>query len=186
MNKIQEIFQKNSVIAAVRNINDIREAVDSKCEVIFLMTGHIFNIKDTVEIVKEKNKRIFIHVDLIKGVAQDKEGIKYLGQVVKPDGIVTTKRQLISCAKNENMLAIHHIFMIDTHAYLNGIKSIHQNEPDAIEIMPGLMPRVVKDLSKQIDCPIIAGGLIKSQSEVNNIIEAGAVAASISDKSLWY
>ena len=44
----------------------------------------------------------------------------------------------------------------------------------AAEIMPGLMPKVIKKLSQKTHIPIITGGLIKEKEDVINAIKAGA------------
>ncbi|USK36790.1 glycerol-3-phosphate responsive antiterminator (plasmid) [Bacillus sp. F19] len=163
----------------------MEKAVLSPVETILLMTGDIFTIEHCVEMSRKHNKSIFLHVDLIKGIANDREGIKYLSKKVKPDGIVSTKNQLIQAAKKEGLLAVQHLFMIDTHAYENGVKNIVDVKPDAIEIMPGLMPRVIREFYDKIDCPIITAGLIKHAHEVREVVEAGAHGVAIGEPELW-
>ncbi|MGM0878133.1 MAG: glycerol-3-phosphate responsive antiterminator [Bacillota bacterium] len=55
-------------MAAVRDVKQIEEASESNVQVIFLMTGDIFNIKHCVDTAKQHNKNIFLHVDLMKGI----------------------------------------------------------------------------------------------------------------------
>jgi glycerol uptake operon antiterminator len=181
----KELVTKNPIIAAVRDVSLIERAVLSPVETIFLMTGDIFSIDHCVEVCRKNNKSIFLHVDLIKGIANDREGIRYLSRKVKPDGIVSTRNQLLQAAKKEGLLAVQHLFMIDTLAYENGIRNILDIKPDAIEIMPGLMPRVIREFTEKIDCPIITAGLIKNPDEVKEVIEAGAHAVAIGEPRLW-
>ncbi|MGG3573445.1 glycerol-3-phosphate responsive antiterminator [Bacillus gobiensis] len=176
---------ENPIIAAVRDVKHMNHVIQTSIDTIFLMTGDIFTIEECVSIARNNDKQIFIHVDLIRGIAKDKEGIKYLARRVKPDGIVTTKNQLIHVAKKEGLLTVQHLFLIDTHAYQTGIKNILDVEPDAVELMPGLMPRVINDLYRQIPCPIVCAGLIKSEQEVIEALGAGAAATAISEQSLW-
>ncbi|KON90035.1 hypothetical protein AF332_26640 [Sporosarcina globispora] len=180
------LMKNNPIIAAVRDVSLIKKAVLSPVETIFLMTGDIFSIEHCVEESRKYHKSIFLHVDLIKGIANDREGIKYLSQKVKPNGIVSTKNQLIQAAKKEGLLAIQHLFMLDTQAYENGIRNVSNVQPDAIEIMPGLMPRIIQELYEKIDCPIITAGLIKHPNEIRKVIEAGAQGVAIGEPELWY
>ncbi|MDM5225208.1 glycerol-3-phosphate responsive antiterminator [Cytobacillus sp. NJ13] len=179
------LVENNPIIAAVRDVSLIEKAVLSPVETIFLMTGDIFSIKHCVEESRKYHKSIYLHVDLIKGIANDREGIKYLSQKVKPDGIVSTKNQLIQAAKKEGLLAIQHLFMLDTQAYENGIRNVSNVQPDAIEIMPGLMPRVIREFYEKIDCPIITAGLIKHPNEIKEVLEAGAHGVAIGEPELW-
>jgi glycerol uptake operon antiterminator len=134
---------------------------------------------------RKYNKSIFLHVDLIKGIANDREGIKYLSKKVMPDGIVSTKNQLIQAAKKEGLLTVQHLFMLDTQAFENGVRNFSNVKPDAIEIMPGLMPRVIREFREKIDCPIITAGLIKHPNEIREAVEAGAHGVAIGDPALW-
>lgn len=185
MEDIKGILGQWPVIAAVRDVNRIREAVESRIQTIFLMTGDIFSIEECVEITRSHKKSIILHVDLIKGVANDKEGIRYLARRVKPDGVVTTKSQIVRAVKKEGLYAIQHFFLIDTHAFQTGIRNIQESEPHAIEVMPGLMPRVIRDLASVVSIPIVAGGMVKTREEVHEAIQSGATSVVIGDPSLW-
>ena len=57
--------------------------------------------------------------------------------------------------------------------------------PDAIEIMPGIMPRITKQLSTSLEVPVIVGGLISEEEEIKNALSNGALGVSTSCKSLW-
>ena len=53
-------MQNNPIIAGVKDMAKLEKALESDCEIIFLLCGTIFDIKDTVKKAKEKN-RIWIH-----------------------------------------------------------------------------------------------------------------------------
>jgi glycerol uptake operon antiterminator len=181
----KRLVKNNPIIAAVRDITLIEKAVLSPVEMIFLMGGDIFSIEHCIEESRKYNKSIFLHVDLIKGIANDKEGIRYVSKTARPDGIVSTKNQLIQAAKKEGLYTVQHLFMLDTLAYENGIRNYAHIKPDAIEIMPGLMPRVIQEIYEKVDCPIITAGLIKNPNEIREAIEAGAHGVAIGDPELW-
>ena len=82
---------------------------------------------------------------------------------MKPTGIVTTKSSLIQLAKQEGLLTIQRLFLIDPDAVHNGLKSTKEIQPDALEVMPGLIPEMIQQLKKETDLPLITGGLIKIQ-----------------------
>ena len=52
-------------------------------------------------------------------------------------------------------------------------------------LLPGLMPRVVKDICNSTDIPIITGGLIKTRDEVIQALNAGATAVSSTCCEVW-
>ena len=163
----------------------MKEALSSDCEVIFLMEGDILSLNHCVEETKKQNKHIFIHLDLMKGLAKDKEGVKYLAHMVKLDGIVTTKKSLIPVIKKMGLISVLQLFVIDTQALESGIASIKSIQPDAVEMMPALMPRVIKDVTSRVDVPLILGGLIKTPAEAEEAIASGGVGLSVGCKKLW-
>ncbi|WP_270181197.1 glycerol-3-phosphate responsive antiterminator [Alkalihalobacillus sp. CinArs1] len=180
-----QLTDLNPMVAAVREEAHVQEAIDSNVDIISMMTGNLSNIEDIVKTIHEAGKYSFLHVDLIKGLANNNEAVDYLANRVQPTGIVTTKGRLIKRAKESGLLAIQHNFIIDTQAFAMSIRSVKQNQPNAIEIMPGLMPRVIRDLKKEIEQPLIVGGLLNTQEEIEEILEAGASAVVSGKPELW-
>ncbi len=62
---------------------------------------------------------------------------------------------------------------------------IAASRPDAIEVLPGVIPKVIEDLTERSDLPIIAGGLISDKEEVMRALEAGSLAVSGGNTELW-
>lgn len=184
-NILAEKMKKNPIIAGVKDINKIDEAFDSSCEIIFLLCGSIFNLKDIVKKAKEKNKMIFIHVDLLDGFSKDAVALKYIYEEIKPDGIISTKNSQLKAAKSLGFLTVQRIFIIDSISIDTAIKASQTINPDAIEIMPGIMPKITKKMSDELDVPVIVGGLISESCEIKDALANGAQGASTSAKALW-
>ncbi|WP_097027256.1 glycerol-3-phosphate responsive antiterminator [Clostridium peptidivorans] len=175
----------NPIIAAVKDLTTLEKAIKSPCEVIFLLTGNICNIKDIVSRVKAEDKKIYIHVDLMDGFARDSYALTYIKENIKPDGIITTKSNLIKIAKELGIFAIQRLFIIDNLSLKSGIHSINIVRPDAIEVMPGVMPKITKEIKRQVNVPIITGGLISDKEDVIGSINAGALGISTSKEYIW-
>lgn len=175
----------NPIIAAVSDIEKLEKAIESPCEIIFLLTGSIFNLKDIVSKIKEKNKSIYIHIDLLDGFSRDIISLKYINDNIKPDGIITTKSNLIKHAKGMGLLTIQRLFMLDSLSLETGIRSIRSTNPDAVEIMPGIMPKVTNIIHNATKIPIIAGGLIMDKEDVIQSLKAGAIGISTSKEEIW-
>ena len=54
-----------------------------------------------------------------------------------------------------------------------------------IEVMPGIMPKVIEKLRSEMKAPIIAGGLVETEDELREAIRSGAIAVSTSRTELW-
>jgi glycerol uptake operon antiterminator len=176
---------EHQIIAAVRTPEQLAKAVNSKVNIIFLLFGNVFSLKDLVHQAASANKRIFLHLDFIEGIASDKCGVQYIAQKMRPTGVISTRSHLIQWAKENHLSAIQRLFLIDSTAIEKGLKTIHASGADAVEIMPGLMPKVIAELTEMTPLPIIAGGLVRTESEAMDALRAGALAVSVGNSELW-
>ncbi len=179
------LMKSEPVIATVKDLDNLDSAIDSKCTVIFLLCGNIFNLKSIVDRVHEKKKMIFIHVDLIEGFSRDAMALKYIHEQIEPDGIISTKNNQLKAAKELGMLTVQRLFIIDSLSIQTTVKTSALIKPDAIEIMPGIMPKITKRLSEIIEVPVIVGGLINEKEDIERAIESGALGVSTSCRELW-
>lgn len=177
---------QNPIIAAVNDLNNLNSALNSPCENIFLLTGNIFNLEDIVYKIKSHEKGVYVHLDLVDGISKDNWGLEYIVKNVKPDGIITTKSNLIKLAKELDILTIQRLFILDSLSLDTGIRSIKSTKPDAVEILPGIMPKIVKKIFKETNIPIITGGLIMDKEDVIKSLNSGAIAISTSNEKVWY
>lgn len=184
-NKFINRVQNSPIIAAVNDLEKLDPAIDSPCEIIFLLTGSIFNLKEIVDKCKVRDKCILVHLDLMEGFSKDAIALKYMHDNIKPDGIITTKSNLIKIAKDLNIFVIQRLFILDSLSLESGIKSIHSTKPDAIEILPGVMPKIIRMIYHETQIPLIAGGLISDKEDVINVLRAGAIGISTSRKEIW-
>jgi len=175
----------NPVIAAVRKEADIEAAVQSQVTTVFLLHADIFNIKRLVEKVKSHEKNVFVHIDFLEGLGKDEKAIEYITEVIAPNGIISTKSGNIKFVKDRGMFAIQRFFLVDSLSYETTIKTVNNVKPDMIEIMPAVMPGVIKRICREVSLPVIAGGLISTKEDIIEILKSGAIGASTGSKELW-
>ncbi len=175
----------NPIIAAVKNVKDFDCALESSCEIIFLLTGSIFNLKYLVEKSKEADKGVYVHLDLMEGFSRDITSLKYINDHIKPDGIISTKPTLVKKAGEMNTFTIQRLFILDSLSLKTAITSVKGTNLNAIEIMPGIMPRIIKRIAAETKIPLIAGGLIEDKDDIIQNLKAGAMGISTSNKNIW-
>ncbi|MEF3303473.1 glycerol-3-phosphate responsive antiterminator [Paenibacillus sp. GYB003] len=176
---------EHQTIAAVQKEADLDAALRGDVNVVFLLTGSLLNVQELTQRVKDAGKHVFLHMEFIEGIAPDRSGVAYVARNVKPTGIISTKSAIVKTAKDSGLLAIQRIFLIDRNAVLRGIKAVEQSSPDAIEVMPGIMPRIIREMTTMTPLPIIAGGLVGNRHEIDEGLEAGALAVSVGKPELW-
>lgn len=182
---LKNIFRHRPVIAAVRSDDDLAFAMQSDAPVVALMGGHILQLPELVRRLHETGRTVFIHPELIHGLGKDPAGIDYLADLVLPDGIVSTKKALLQKAHERGLLSVFQFFAIDTQAVISALDNAKSIAPDFIEMMPGLLFTQIGQIASITRIPVIAAGLIKKESEIQEVLAAGAVALSSSTKALW-
>ena len=91
---------------------------------------------------------------------------------------------MIKYAKELGLYTIFRIFVIDSKAF-HAISHHAISSADLIEILPGIMPRIIQKFSQKTHVPIIAGGLISEKEDVINALDAGAIAISSTNQQVW-
>ena len=182
---IKSILERNPIIPAIKDNITLEKALNSNNELVFIILSNIINIKDYTDKLKKANKKIYIHVDMIDGLNSTNNGIDYIVNTVKPDGILTTKSNVVAHAYKNNINVIQRFFVLDSLSYEKTLLNIKENKIIAAEIMPGLMPKIIKKFSQETHIPIITGGLIKEKEDVINAINAGALSVSTTEMKLW-
>lgn len=181
-----ELLEDYPVIAAVKDRQGLECALKSECKVIFSLFGDILSIADITKQVKKSGKSVFLHVDLIDGLAVRDVSIDYVIKNTNADGIISTKSNLVRRAESCGLLAIQRFFMLDSMALDNIRRQFTNDTAVAIEILPGVIPKVISRIAKDSPKPIIAGGLIADKEDVVNALGAGACAVSSTNPDIWF
>ena len=111
----------------------------------------------------EAGKLAMVHIDLIDGLAARDVAVDFIAESTRADGIISTRSNLVRRAKARGMLAVQRFFMLDSIALVNIEKHLSFEAADAVEILPGAMPKVIRRLAAIVRKPMIAGGLISDE-----------------------
>ena len=176
-------IESTPIIAATKD-RDFNKALRSPCEVLFLFGAGILTVRERVEQAHTNGKFLFVHLDLTEGISKDKSGIQFLAHC-GVDGILSTKPSAIRAAKECGLIAVQRFFAYDSQG-VNSIEDMLSNSnPDIIEIMPGVIGKIIERFAKG-STPLIAGGLIETKHEVTTALKLGAFAVSTGKEDLWY
>ncbi|MDA8351718.1 MAG: glycerol-3-phosphate responsive antiterminator [Firmicutes bacterium] len=182
----QDGVRRHSVIAALKNEQDMKRLECSKVEVCFLLFGEINTLHQTVNRIRRMGKQVYLHVDLAQGFGNDRAALKYIRKEIEPDGVLSTRTHLIRFAREEGLFTIQRLFIPDTMSVETGKHLLKQSKADAVEVMPGVVPAwVYKELRRNHDIPIVAGGLLHGLGDIKSALENGADAISVSNGEIW-
>ncbi|MDF2670667.1 MAG: glycerol-3-phosphate responsive antiterminator GlpP [Paenibacillus sp.] len=174
------------IIASITEEDQIQHALTSDVRRVILMTGTVNNLRQIVERLHDAGKQVFVHIEMVGGIGREASSIQYLAEVFRADGIVTTKSNAVAAARKAGILSIQRFFAIDTAAVETAVRMIKTADPDEVELMPGLMPRIIREVKQKIKQPLIVGGLIRHKDEIKLAYESGADFVSIGDSRYWH
>lgn len=178
-------FSGQSILPAIRKIEDFEKMLDSSYTYGVFLDLHISRLKSIFQLAEKHQKKMFLHIDLVQGLKSDEYATEYICQEVKPYGIISTKGNVILKAKQKGVKATQRIFILDSNSLEKSFSLIERTQPDYIELLPGLMPKVIANVRNRTNKQIFAGGLIDTIEEVEQAIAAGAAAITTSNKALW-
>lgn len=158
----------------------------SEIRVVFILFGDICNIREIVQRVKAAKKIAMVHVDLISGLQGKEIAVEFIHSATSADGIISTKPALIRHARELGLRTILRVFLLDSMSYENLNHQLETAKPDMLEILPGLMPKIIRKVCDSSRVPVIAGGLIADKEDVMEALSAGTVAVSSTNHKVWF
>lgn len=184
--KLYDSIADSPVIAAVKDVNGLEECCRlEEIRIVFILFGDVCTIGDIVKRVKDTGKLAMVHMDLISGLSAREISVDFIRKNTRADGIITTKPALIKRARELSLYTVLRYFLIDSMAFENIRQQQSSLRPDLIEVLPGVMPKVIKRVCQSCQTPIIAGGLINDKEDVMGALSAGAIAVSTTNRSVW-
>lgn len=183
--RMATLFDDCPVIAAVKDEQGLERCLELDCKVIFILFGSILTIGEIVRRIKDAGRAAVVHIDLISGLSSREIAVDFIRANTGADGIISTKPQLIKRAKELSLVTVQRFFVIDSLSFQNVEKMKELCHPDFVEILPGVMPKIIKRIAGELGTPVIAGGLITDKEDIVQALSSGAVAISSTNEDVW-
>lgn len=151
---------------------------------VFLLGGAAGTVMGASKLLGSRGFTVFVHIDMVHGLSKDPEGIRLLKTFAQPAGIISTHPSIVTAAHKAGLATIERIFLLDSSSVESGIKNIERSQPDAVEVLPGILPRQISAIASQLSVPLIAGGLITTPDQVFDALRSGAHGISTSSEEL--
>ncbi len=180
------LLEQTRIIPAVRAPQFLAQGVKSPGKIVYFLFGNPEDIGEMADLVLAAGKVPIVNVDLAEGLARDEAAISFLVHR-RVQGVASTHPEPLRAARNLGLFAIRRTFLLDSAALESALRSLDQFEPDALEVLPGMSaPRIVDQLRQHYPyLPVIAGGLVRTLREVEELIGKGVESVSVSDYRLW-
>ena len=190
MNRLQVLKQRlaeHPVICAVRSPEDLRCALqleDPRC--VFLLGTTLHDAPASVASLTAKGHSVFVHVDLVEGLRPDAAGLRFFAEHAKPSGIISTHRSVVDQAREQGLLTVRRVFLLDSEALRKGRQLVAHLRPDLLELLPGVaLMGLGESRLREFGTGLIAGGLVEDKMQVAAILKRGVLGVSTSTRSLW-
>lgn len=174
------------IIPALRSVGDGWVLPDLPApRWVFLLGGTLSTIGEPVGQMQRRGWTVFVHADMLRGLAPDQEGMAFLADYAGPDGIITTHSHTVLAARKAGFVTIQRLFLLDSLSITTGVAQARSARPDAVEVLPGILPEATHQVVCALPCPVIAGGLLTEAAQVDQMVAAGAAGVSTSNPRLW-
>jgi glycerol uptake operon antiterminator len=155
---------------------------------IFLQGGTLSELAralDAFSTPKLHDLPLFVHIDLVAGLENSEAGLEFLAEWERITGVVTVHHHLAAPARRRQLLSIVRLFMSDSRALDRGLSVVTKSRPDAIEILPAAAAVKVAPDFAATRIPRIAGGLCRTEADVQEVITSGCRAVTSTSPMLW-
>jgi glycerol uptake operon antiterminator len=178
-------FSNQKILPAANSVKEFEKLMKTPYEYIILLNSHVAQLQSLMQLANRHHKKVLLHVDLIQGLRSDEYAAEFLCQLIKPAGLISTRTPVVQIAKKKSLIAIQRIFLLDNHALNTSYRLLSSFKPDYIEVLPGVIPHIIKEFAEKVETPILAGGLIRTREEAKEALKAGAVAVTTSSEKIW-
>lgn len=182
---LARLLADHPVIPSIKDEQGLQAMLDSPCRVGFILYGSILTIASQTARMQAAGKVPFVDVDLLAGLSQQPAAVEFLARHTRTMGVLSSKAHVVKAAGGSPLYGVHRHFMIDSMAFHNLERQVQLAKPDAVEILPGCIPKVIAWLRDSVNVPILAGGLIHDTDDVRSVLDAGATAVATSNQELW-
>jgi glycerol uptake operon antiterminator len=178
---------RRHVIPVVWNPDDNRGLL-ARASAIFLQggaLGDLARVLDAFSGPQLEHLPLFVHIDLVSGLENSDAGLEYLAEFQRISGVVTVHHHLAGAARRLGLLSIVRLFLSDSRAVDRGLSVANKSHPDAIEILPAIVAAKVAQDFADCSIPRIAGGLCRTEADVNEVLASGCRAVTSTSPTLW-
>ncbi len=172
------------IIPAVKDDHGLEEALKLPQQVVFLLYGDLCSLGGTIARLHDAGKLAVVHGDLIAGLGSKEVAVDFL-RSAGADGLISTRPGFIRRGRELGLFTIQRFFVFDSLSLANVAPSAASLRPDLVEILPGVMPRVIAEVAAQVRSPLICGGLIRDKRDILEALDAGALAISATSPDIW-
>ena len=170
--------------AAITASDQLERALESRAPVVFILRGNGLQISSLVKQVHGAGKLVAVHVDLVGGLRADRASVAWLA-AAGVDAVISSHGQLMTPIRHEGMTAILRLLLTRRSHLDTAVGAITRSNPNIVEVLPGVILPSVAPLLPDFGVPVLAGGFIRTATDVDAVLATGALGVTTSTDQLW-
>lgn len=170
--------------AAITAGVSVDAALASRAPVLFILRGNGLSLLPLIRRIHAAGKLVAVHIDLVGGLRQDRSGVSWLADA-GADAVISSHGQLMAAIRGDGMTAIHRLLLVRRSQLDSAAHAIARSGPHIVEVLPGVLLPAIVDRMPPFTVPVLAGGFIRTQSDVHAVMGAGALGVTTSSTALW-
>ena len=184
--RLKGLLAQTPIIPAVRAPEFLLRGAQAPGKIVYFLFGNPEDIGERVDAVVAVGMVAIVNLDLVSGFARHQAAISYLAHR-QVRGVISTHPEPLRAARNFGLFAVKRTFLLDSAALQSALRSLDQFLPDALEVLPAMAaPHILAKLHKEHPrLPVIAGGLVHTLREIEDLVQQGITSVSVSDCRLW-
>ena len=179
------IFEGQQRLPALSSFSMIKQFLETDIVYCILVDFQLAEIGQIIEDLKNKGRKVLVHIDLIRGLSADEYGAIHLIQNYRVDGIISIKPKVIAICKKRHVIAMQRIFLKDSISLKRSLDIVKKSMPDCLEILPAVSTDIIKYIKDSLHYEVFSGGLLSSELQVQACLDAGAIGITVSKPDLW-
>jgi glycerol uptake operon antiterminator len=180
------LLEASPVIPAVRSPECLQQAARAQGKIVYFLCGDPELLPEMCEAVRDAGKIAFVNLDLVQGLTRDATAVAYLAHH-GIGGIASTHNEPLCAARSSGLFTIERTFLLDSAGLQTALRWIDRVQQDAVEVLPAIVaPHLVRQLRDPArEIPVIAGGLINTFREIEELRAQGVISVTVSNTALW-
>lgn len=136
------------IIAAAKNDEGLEQALSSDSPMVFLLYGSVCSVAGQTRPGGRPPARCPLSTRISSTACPPGRWRWTLSPAqTAAAGIISTKPALIRRARELGLCAVQRFFVLDSIALENLKRQLENTRPDSIEILPGVMPKVIRRIT---------------------------------------
>jgi glycerol uptake operon antiterminator len=170
--------------AATATDEGLDRALRSRTEVIVILRANGLDLAPAIRRIHEHDKLAVAHLDLVSGLRADGEAVDWLA-ASGADAVISSRGHLMPAIRRAGIVAIQRLLLVHQSQVAIGVASIKRSSPHIVEVLPGVILPQIRHLLPDLGVPLLAGGFIRTASDVRAILDSGAIAVTSSAEEVW-